>query len=103
MKRKEAYERSQALKRIQEETERARELVAQRAQLQVPHVMHLLGRREFNRSSSIRLPASQSLACFYHCCECNARALSADASSAASYSGSMPCVFSSNAMLSLMS
>ena len=35
MKRKEIYERSQALKRIQEETERARELVAQRAQLQV--------------------------------------------------------------------
>ncbi len=35
MKRKEAYERSQALERIQEETERARELVAKRAQLQV--------------------------------------------------------------------
>lgn len=35
MKRRDAYERSQAVKRIQEETERSRQLLEQRKQLQV--------------------------------------------------------------------
>ena len=44
MKRRDAYERSQAVKRIQEETERSRQLLEQRKQLQV----HCAGRRRLD-------------------------------------------------------
>lgn len=67
MKRKEVYERSQALKRIQQETEKAKQLIDQRSQLQASKPSLLVAVHLHSASYAAEV-APKRVMPFYHLC-----------------------------------